>query len=1021
MVSGNNPQFIEQYYEQSRLHHLSTTGAQARATIRRLHLEARAAGRQVPPFSEGNSRARVIVHIDLDAFFVSVGLRSRSHLRDRPVVLAHGHSAGNSEISSCNYVARTYGIRNGMGMRRARTLCANLEVIPYEFDKYREASEKFYKILASHTLRIEAVSMDEAYLDLTDDDDVRAAAAAASGGEGHAARDSGEPLSGSHGGGSGLLPFSAHEDGAGRRHGHDASGDDMAEQSGGQAPSADQRLARGPHARDTAVSAATLTRPGGGEAETQRPRPGSPNDGASSAAAAPSPSRTRSPQAAAAAVVQKLRRRIKEELNLTASAGIAHNVLLARMCTRRAKPDGIFFLSPDASVEAFLNDLSIHDLPGVGWATARKLQEAGVETVQAMRHRGLEYLRSEYGNRQGEKLYLAACGVDSRPLKRAEPPKSVSVEITWGVRFATKQQVESFVTSLAAEVVKRLQTEGRHCRHLHFKIMEREPDAAQPYKALGHGPCVDHNRSHAFVQPTASVDEIADVCLALCRDIHVNPVDVRGVGIALHKLSGGDDEVGDGGSGQAAGEPAGGGRYAAGPPLTQFFKKSGAGAAGKTVQMAGSGGQDFRQDTKKAPQKAGGGGAATKEKGPIDPSVLAQLPPAIRAEIEAQYGLRPSDRPSESQRGKPKRAQPLEPDTLFRRPAKAAKIVGGGAAAAAAAPPSTAGGASGGVARFLGEATVFPSPSQWSAEVLSELPPDLVAELQKAATTRHPKAADHTVRDRGSVNLQNTREEVERAEANAAPRPSQQSANEDEDDDIISLQPKSQELPEGVFIDPDYLAALPADIRREVKGEAIRKYEEEMRQHGEEQVAEAVAAAPSGIVAVAAATAAATIPRTSPVAGPLAPPTEAPRQTVSSAVSTLIEVGGAHATAGERTLLFATALGGPLRQTISGTATLALCVSRRAVEAIIRDWVLEAVAGATASQVAALQDYLASLLHEKRLDDALVLLRLVRRLVPQSRDQRGWAVGYNALLQRIQEVMQELYSARLDLPPFEDA
>ena len=247
--------------------------------------------------------------------------------------------------------------------------------------------------------------------------------------------------------------------------------------------------------------------------------------------------------------------------------------------------------------------------------------------------------------------------------------------------------------------------------------------------------------------------------------------------------------------------------------------------------------------------------------------------------------------------------------------------------------------------------------------------------------------------------------------------------DDDDDDVVIATQATSQELPEGVYIDPEYLAALPSDLRREVKDDAIRKYEEQQRKAHERNNntnspdnraprADGGLRHPrehglSGGGAAAATAATATAAAPAPVA------TVAHVRQDSRAAAMHVRRNRV----GERTVLFASALGGPLRHISTGTPSLALCVSRKAVEAIVRDWVSEALDSSTDSQVAALQDYLASLLHEKRLDEALTLLRLVRRLVPSSRDPQRWSRGYNALLQRIQDVMQELYSAKLDLAP----
>lgn len=72
-----------------------------------------------------------------------------------------------SEIASCSYEARAFGVRNGKFLGNARKLCPNLICVPYEFDKYRAVSQKLYEILVSYSHEIEAVSCDEAYIDVT--------------------------------------------------------------------------------------------------------------------------------------------------------------------------------------------------------------------------------------------------------------------------------------------------------------------------------------------------------------------------------------------------------------------------------------------------------------------------------------------------------------------------------------------------------------------------------------------------------------------------------------------------------------------------------------------------------------------------------------------------------------------------------------------------------------------------------------------------------------------------------------
>ncbi|KAJ1397610.1 hypothetical protein B484DRAFT_406920 [Ochromonadaceae sp. CCMP2298] len=133
-----HPGFLKRYFETSRLHHLSTWKADlVDCVIAKLGPRHRASLPQEP--------LRTLLHVDMDCFFASVGVRDRPRLRDRPVAVAHSQGGlkldfSTSEIASCNYPARARGVKNGMFLGAAKGLCADLEVIPYEFDKYDKCS-----------------------------------------------------------------------------------------------------------------------------------------------------------------------------------------------------------------------------------------------------------------------------------------------------------------------------------------------------------------------------------------------------------------------------------------------------------------------------------------------------------------------------------------------------------------------------------------------------------------------------------------------------------------------------------------------------------------------------------------------------------------------------------------------------------------------------------------------------------------------------------------------------------------
>ncbi|CAO3621599.1 unnamed protein product [Mucor fragilis] len=115
------------------------------------------------------SYSRVVMHVDFDCFFASVGIKDRPSLKDLPVAVSHSKvvsEASSSDIASCNYVARSYGVRNGMNVGMAKGLCPSLQVIPYEFEKYKSISKIFYEIIFQYADEMQAVSVDEALLEV---------------------------------------------------------------------------------------------------------------------------------------------------------------------------------------------------------------------------------------------------------------------------------------------------------------------------------------------------------------------------------------------------------------------------------------------------------------------------------------------------------------------------------------------------------------------------------------------------------------------------------------------------------------------------------------------------------------------------------------------------------------------------------------------------------------------------------------------------------------------------------------
>ncbi|KAI2628915.1 impB/mucB/samB family protein [Xylaria nigripes] len=161
--SAANPDFIQQYYSESRLHHLSTWKAELKSKMQRLAAEKTP---QKTPVTRKPGARRYVLHVDFDSFFCAVSLKKSPAFTDKPAVVAHGSGDG-SEIASCNYPARKFGVKNGMWMKRAKELCPELKVLPYDFPAYEDASRLFYECILGVGGVVQSVSIDEALIDAT--------------------------------------------------------------------------------------------------------------------------------------------------------------------------------------------------------------------------------------------------------------------------------------------------------------------------------------------------------------------------------------------------------------------------------------------------------------------------------------------------------------------------------------------------------------------------------------------------------------------------------------------------------------------------------------------------------------------------------------------------------------------------------------------------------------------------------------------------------------------------------------
>lgn len=422
-----DPNFLEQYYRESRLHHLSTWKADLKSQLQAMANEktsSQRAKQKRPPGAR-----RYILHVDFDSFFAAVSLKKHPQYKDKPAVVAHGQGSG-SEIASCNYVAREFGVKNGMWMKRAQELCPDLNILPYDFPAYEEASRAFYDAIIATGGLVQSVSIDEALIDVST-----------------------------------LCIATGGSDG--------------------------RKMHEGSNYRE---------------------------------------------QTKADELAQSLRNEVKARTGCDVSVGIGSNILQAKVALRKAKPAGQYQIKPEDVLD-FIGHLQVQDLPGVAWSIGGKLEEIGVKLVKDIRELSKERLVQTLGPKTGEKLYEYSRGIDRQEVGEQVVRKSVSAEVNWGVRFENQEQADEFITSLCGELQKRLLKEKVKGKQFTMKIMRRSPDAPlDPPKHLGHGKCDTHNKSLLLGIATNSKEVLTKEALSVLRGFGFTPGELRGIGIQMTKL-----------------------------------------------------------------------------------------------------------------------------------------------------------------------------------------------------------------------------------------------------------------------------------------------------------------------------------------------------------------------------------------------------------------------------------------------------------------------------------------------------
>lgn len=216
-------------------------------------------------------------------------------------------------------------------------------------------------------------------------------------------------------------------------------------------------------------------------------------------------------------VAKLIRSQIREELDLTASAGVAPNKFLAKIASDWRKPDGLFVIQP-GEVDAFLLPLPVNRIPGVGKVMGNRLKEIGVATVGDLRSLGLEALERDFG-RYGRRLYDLANGVDHNPVVTDRPRKSISAEDTFEHDLPLSQ-TDEIIRRLAERVWMASRREARIARTIDLKLKTSD------FKVL--------TRSQTPPRPPHSCQELMAIVLSLRERVNVVPEQrFRLVGVGL--------------------------------------------------------------------------------------------------------------------------------------------------------------------------------------------------------------------------------------------------------------------------------------------------------------------------------------------------------------------------------------------------------------------------------------------------------------------------------------------------------
>ncbi|CAN5221105.1 DNA polymerase IV [soil metagenome] len=337
---------------------------------------------------------RKIIHIDMDAFYASIEQRDSPEYKGKPIVVGGSPQGRGGVVATASYEAREFGIRSAMSSKKAVQLCPQVIFVRPRFDVYKQVSAKIREIFNRYTDLIEPLSLDEAFLDVTEDK---------------------------------------------------------------------QQIG-------SAIEIAKL-------------------------------------------ILQAIR----DELSLTASAGVSINKFVAKIASDMNKPNGFTFIGP-SKIEQFMETLPVEKFFGVGKVTATKMKNLGLHTGADLKKLTEQELTKHFG-KAGKFFYKIVRGNDPREVQPHRETKSVGAEDTFAYDLTSVEEMNEELEKIGDILHDRLKRSGLKGRTVTLKIKYYDFKLA--------------TRSHSFEEPVNDFETIVASAKQLL--IATDPEDkkIRLLGISI--------------------------------------------------------------------------------------------------------------------------------------------------------------------------------------------------------------------------------------------------------------------------------------------------------------------------------------------------------------------------------------------------------------------------------------------------------------------------------------------------------